>query len=81
MIVSPTESRGRVKGGTPLWSPEAKPLVGFRGEAPRLPLYPLFLRESRGKKQKDVDKFHRNGYDREDNRIIRDGSCGRGLHG
>ena len=36
----PTESRGRVKGGAfvpfhfPLWSPEAKPLVGSRGNAP-----------------------------------------------
>ena len=58
------------------------PLAGSRGSAPCASLlYLLFLRESRGKGEKDVDKFHRNGYDREDNRIIRDGSCGRGLHG
>ena len=41
----------------PCWSPEAKPLVGFRGEAPRLPLYPLFLRESREKSKKMLTNF------------------------
>ena len=70
MRVCSTQSRERVKGGL-------RP-VSF---VPCLPLYLLFLRESRGKGEKDVDKFHGNGYDREDNRIIRDGSCGRGLHG
>ena len=33
-----TPSRERVKGRSPLRSPEAAPLVGVRGKAPRLPL-------------------------------------------
>ena len=32
-----TPSRERVKGRSPLRSPEAAPLAGFRGSAPRLP--------------------------------------------
>ena len=32
--VRSTQSRERVKGGTPLRSPEAEPLVGVRGNAP-----------------------------------------------
>ncbi len=65
MRVCSTQSRERVKGQRPL----------------RLSIVLAFFARIKGKKQKDVDKFHRNGYDREDNRIIRDGSCGRGLHG
>ena len=34
--VSPTESRERVKGRSPLWSPEAKPLVAPAGAKPRI---------------------------------------------
>ena len=38
------------------------PLAGSRGSAPCASLlYLLFLRESRGKGEKDVDKFHRKG--------------------
>ena len=64
-------------------SPEGRrPFGGVKGQRPlRLSIVPAFFARIKGKKQKDVDKFHRNGYDREDNRIIRDGSCGRGLHG
>ena len=36
MKVSPTESRERVKGRSPLWRPEAKPLVAPAGAKPRI---------------------------------------------
>ena len=41
MQMRPTESRERVKGGTPLRSPEAAPLVGFKGEPPYAPIFSM----------------------------------------
>ena len=58
MKTSPTESRERVKGRSPLWSPEAKPLVAPAGAKPRISTRKQYenvtnsiaKRESRGSK-------------------------------
>ena len=58
MKVSPTESRERVKGRSPLWSPEATPLVAPAGAKPRISTRKQYenvtnsiaKRESRGSK-------------------------------
>ena len=58
MKVLPTESRERVKGRSPLWSPEATPLVAPAGAKPRISTRKQYenvtnsiaKRESRGSK-------------------------------